>query len=151
MSLGVVLVHKFSQNSYPPPLPEFCIDFSTLESLPMLSLCLGKAVGAEVKAILSPLPSALRPPVMIPRRVKGKGKSRLAGEKYGTPKGRKPASKFQRKLVVLDYMGPKPPKSFGMKESYVLMRGILPEVDVEAGGHQYKVGDDQKDLNEADF
>ena len=74
----------------------------------MLSLCLGRAVGAEVKAILSPLPSALRPPVMIPRRVKGKGKSRLAGEKYGTPKGRKPASKFQRKLVVLDYMGPKP-------------------------------------------
>ena len=54
VSLGVVLVHKFSQNSYPPPLSEFCIDFSTLESLPMLSLCLGKAVGAEVKAILSP-------------------------------------------------------------------------------------------------
>ena len=102
-----------------------------------LLLGLGKAVGEEVRAILSPLPHS---PAMLPRRTKGKGKYKLAVEKYSTPKGRKPATKFQRKLVVLEYMGSKGPKSFGLKESYVLMRGILPEMSVDASEGEIRHG-----------
>lgn len=107
----------------------------------------GRAVSAEVRSILSPLPSSLRSgtspasTAMIQRRSKGKGKSKLAVEKYGgttSRKGRKPAVKFQKKLVVIDYMGPKAPRSFGLKESYVLMRGMLPEIEVCAGEEEVR-------------
>ena len=65
---------------------------------------------------------------MLERRPKRKGKGKLSA----TPKGRKPATTFQKKLVVVDYMGSKAPRSFGLKESYVLIRGMLPEISIEA-------------------
>ena len=72
---------------------------------------------------------------MIERRTR-KGKGKLSHAKYGTSsatkKGRKPATKFQKKLVVIDYMGPNPPSKFGLKESMVVLRGLLPEISLDA-------------------
>ena len=62
-------------------------------------LCVGKAVTQEVRSILSPLP----PRVRVERRSKGKGKSKSYS--IDTQKGRKPALKFQKKIVVIDYTG----------------------------------------------
>ena len=39
---------------------------------------------------------------------------------------------FQRKLIVIRYMGEKPPKHFTLKDSVVALRGVLPEIDIEA-------------------
>ena len=64
-----------------------------------------------------------------PKRGKGKGKAKIS---YDICRGRKPAPKYQKKLVVIDYMGSDAPRSFGLKESYVLMRGLLPEIAVSA-------------------
>lgn len=85
---------------------------------------------------MSPLPGPPRLS-MIERRPKRKGKSKLklASSRYGredVTKGRKPALTFQKKLVVIDYMGPDALRSFGLKETYILMRGLLPEVAVSA-------------------
>lgn len=94
----------------------------------------GKAVTQEVKSILSPLPMQSHfGSSMIERRPHRKGKAKLAQEKYsGTPRGRKPAAHFQKKLVVIDYMGPKAPRKFGIKEMYVFMRGLLPQISLGA-------------------
>lgn len=93
----------------------------------------------EVRSILSPLPfTASVGPSMLERRPKRKGKEKLAAEKYrgfSTPissKGRKPALMFQKKLVVIDYMGPDAPRSFALKEVHVLLRGMLPEIEMTA-------------------
>lgn len=116
---------------------------------------IGKAVSQEVRSILSPLPleSPFGTSSALERRPKHKGKSKLA--KYGgTPKGRKPAVTFQKKLVVVDYMGPKAPRSFGLKETYVLMRGMLPELSIEADEKELRqviantMCDSEKALNE---
>ena len=95
----------------------------------------GKAVRDEVRGILSPLPFGSRPlasvvtgPAMIERRPKRKGKLKLAQAKYGSSekkstKGRKAVTKFQKKLVVIDYMGSdsEAPRNFTVKESLVLL------------------------------
>lgn len=113
----------------------------------------GKAVCDEVRGILSPLPLGSRSitpmstpsPItsvsgtataMIDRRPKRKPKVKLAHAKYSSlqrnpPKGRK-AGKFQKKLVVIEYMGPDAPRSFTLKEQIVSMRGILPEIPMDA-------------------
>ena len=106
-----------------------------------------------MRGILSPLPLSSRSktpmstpsPVtsvsgtataMIDRRPKRKPKVKLAHAKYSSsqknpPKGRKPG-KFQKKLVVINYMGPDALRSFTMKEHIVSMRGILPEIPMDA-------------------
>lgn len=110
----------------------------------------GKAVCQEVRSILSPLPFTARlgsssstSSSMLERRPKRKGKAKLAVEKYGskgdTPKGRRPAQTFQKKLVVIDYMGPGAPRSFALKEAYVLIRGMLPEIPVAASEQEVRV------------
>ena len=73
--------------------------------VPLLHSALGKAVCEEVRSILSPLPHT--PRLAVDRRPKRKGKAKLAEAAYGfpeNPKGRKPAVKFQKKVVVIDYM-----------------------------------------------
>lgn len=92
-----------------------------------------------MRSILSPLPPTSR----IERRPKSKGKAKLAHAKYGfsdkaSSKGRKPAMKFQKKLVVIDYMGLSAPRSFGLKESYILLRGMLPEISVSASEREVR-------------
>ncbi len=47
-------------------------------------------------------------------------------------RGRKPLPTFQKKVVVLMYMGPSASRNFALKDSYVIMRGLLPEVPIEA-------------------
>ncbi len=37
-----------------------------------------------------------------------------------------------KKFVFLDHMGPDSPRNFTLKESYILMRGMLPELDLDA-------------------
>lgn len=76
---------------------------------------------------------------MLERRPKRKCKSRIAMDKYGSteisnvPLGRKPAPTFQKKLVVIDYMGGlTAPRSFAVKEIHVWVRGILPEIELTA-------------------
>lgn len=69
-------------------------------------------------------------------RPKRKSKLKVVESKYGTPKpakgGKKPAPTFQKKIVVIEYMGENSPKSFGLKESYVIMRGMLPDITLTA-------------------
>ena len=107
----------------------------------------GKTVCQEVRSILSPLPFSARPgssssgSLMLERRPKRKGKAKLAAEKYrfaDTPKGRKPARTFQKKLVVIDYMGRNAPRSFALKEVYVWMRGMLPEIEMTASEQEVR-------------
>ena len=89
----------------------------------------------EVQQILKPLPVSKKP-TLIDRRPKRKSKLKVAESKYGSPKstkgGKKPAPTFQKKLVVVEYMGEDSPKSFGLKESYVIMRGMLSEISLTA-------------------
>lgn len=61
---------------------------------------------------------------------KGKGKSKFSPEAW-TPKS-KGTHTFQKKFVLVDYMGLDVPRRFALKESFVLMRGILPEIEVSA-------------------
>lgn len=63
----------------------------------------------------------------------------MAESKYSAPKspksakaGKKPAPTFQKKIVIIEFMGDNPPKNFGLKESYVLMRGMLPDISLTA-------------------
>jgi hypothetical protein len=78
---------------------------------------------------------------MIERRPqkKGKGKLSQAQAKYAT--------KFQKKLVAIDYMGSDAPQSFGLKESIVLLRGMLPEIGIDASEHEVRnfIRDTMKD------
>lgn len=64
---------------------------------------------------------------MLERRTKGKGKMALV-DKMPTSKGRKLAPKFQKKLVVMKYMGSNAPQNFTLKGDHVLLRGMLPEI-----------------------
>ena len=66
------------------------------------------------------------------RRPKRKRKSRLAAEKYCEESALQKGRRFQKKLIVLDFMGPNAPRSFAMKELYVWIRGILPEIELSA-------------------
>lgn len=77
---------------------------------------------------------ATSPPLAIPRHDKQKSKS--AHVKYGsqTPcKGkRQRQATFQRKITVFNYMGSEAPSHFTRKDSYILMRGLLPDMSLEA-------------------
>lgn len=66
------------------------------------------------------------------RRPKRKGKSKLVAEKYALSPASRSRGKptFRKKFVLVDYMGPKAPRKFALKESYVVMRGILSELEV---------------------
>ena len=56
------------------------------------------------------------------------------GSKYPKGKFRALPRKvmFQKKLIVICYMGEKAPKQFTLKDSVIALRGVLPEIDVEA-------------------
>ena len=135
---------------YSPVTTHYCI-----LRTPSVALFADKTVCEEVRSILSPLPfSAARPgcssgassgglSAMLDRRPKRKGKSKLAAEKYScsaeTPsRGRKPAQTFQKKVVIVDYMGPRAPRNFALKEAHVWMRGILPEIAITATEEQVR-------------
>ena len=104
----------------------------------MLSLIVGHTVATEVKRILQPYPSTSYSTNQsrIDRRPKRLSKVRLAESKFGTPgskrPGKKPAVSFQKKLVVIEYMGTDAPRQFGLKETYVVMRGMLADISVES-------------------
>ena len=91
----------------------------------------------EVQQILRPLLVGGKTDFIDRRRPKRKSKLKVAESKYGTPNktpkgGKKPAPTFQKKIVVVGYMGENPPKSFGLKESYITMRGMLPDISLTA-------------------
>ncbi len=75
---------------------------------------------------------------MIERRPKRKGKVKLLQTKYVSSsdkklaKGRRPTAKYQKKLVVIVYMGPDAPQTSTLKENHVLLRGMLPEIAIDA-------------------
>ncbi len=97
----------------------------------------------EVQQILRLLPVASKSSQdFIDRRPKRKSKLKIAESKYGTPKsakgGKKPAPTFLKKIVVVQFMGENPPKSFGLKESCVIMRGMLPEISLTATGKEVR-------------
>ena len=72
----------------------------------------------------------------IDRRPKRLSKVQLVESKFGTPgskrPGKKPAVSFQNKLVVIEYMGTDAPRQIGLKETYVVMRGMLADMSVES-------------------
>ncbi len=69
----------------------------------------------------------------IPRRPKRLSKSSIAGLKYQKKEKQKCETElFQRKLVVFCYMGPNAPSKFTRKEHLILMRGMLPEIPLDA-------------------
>ena len=104
---------------------------------------LGDVVAKEVKRIMSPLPTVSYDPKSrdrsfasssaIPSKMKRKGKFSVANEKYGEcSKKFKPGSAFQKKLVVFGYMGSNAPTQFTRKDSAIVMRGLLPDISVNA-------------------
>ena len=69
---------------------------------------------------------------MLERRPKRKAKSKLVAERYTTNLTRPVPRVFQKKFVLIDFMGPNAPHKFAVKESYVVARGVLPEICVSA-------------------
>ena len=70
----------------------------------------------------------------IPRCPKRLSKSSIAGLKYQKPKEKQKyqTEMFQRKLVVFCVMGRSAPSKFTRKEHIILMRGMLPEIPLNA-------------------
>ena len=60
--------------------------------------------------------------------------TKCKGPKFKKGKLSTPSRKitFQRKLVVIKYMGENPPKHFTLKDSVIALRGVLPEIDIES-------------------
>ena len=89
----------------------------------------------EVQQILKPLPVGAKS-TYVDRRPKRKSKLKIVESTYGTPRsgkgGNKPPPTFQKKIVVVEYMGETPPKRFGLKESNVVVRGMLPNISLTA-------------------
>ena len=97
-----------------------------------------------MRGILSPLSSGATGSALIERRPKRTNKVKLSQAKYvssdsKSKKGRKPAAKFQKKLVVVDYMGPADaPRNFTVREPIILLRGMLPEIPVDASEREVR-------------
>lgn len=101
-------------------------------------------MAKEVKRIMSPLPTVSYNPKSrsfvsssiysaIPRKTKRKSKFAAANEKYGEcSKKAKIGSTFQKKLAVFGYMGSDAPTHFTRKDSNIVMRGLLPDISVDA-------------------
>ena len=69
----------------------------------------------------------------IPRKMKRKRKFSVASEKYGEYRKKfRPSSTFQKNLFVFGYMGSNAPTQFTRKNSAVVMRGLLPDITVDA-------------------
>ena len=112
----------------------------------------GESVSREVRSIMnSPLPTvsyntksrsfqSSQPfSTLLPRREKRRSKSSLALAKYGgSKKGKTQVSTFQRKLVVFNYMGGDSPTHFIRKDQYIIMRGLLPEISVDASEEEVR-------------
>lgn len=99
-----------------------------------------------MKRVLQPLPSLgsnnsllqLTYPSAVERRPylgKGKGKARYVHTKY-TQQKKKP--RFHKKIVVIRYMGPKAPSTFTIKERFVFLQGMLPEIGYEYSEKQIR-------------
>lgn len=63
----------------------------------------------------------------------------IANRKYGSAlkKGKHPEPSpnritFQKKLVIVNYMGPNAPTPFTLKKGLVAMRGLLPDIPLDA-------------------
>ena len=89
-------------------------------------------MASEVKRIMHPLPSSDEPcfsgstsSISIQRR-------NVKRRKKGLLKCIKQTPTFQKKLVVFKYMGEQPPQSFNRKENDILLRGLLPEIAIDA-------------------
>ena len=67
----------------------------------------------------------------ISRKSGRKGKGKLAEEKYGTKKKvRLSTASFQKKVIVFNYMGSKPPGTFTRSDNLIVARGLLPSLPV---------------------
>lgn len=88
----------------------------------------GQSVVKEVQQILRPFPMSKK----LERRPKRTSKLKLAESKYGSSKTNKQHPTFQKKLIVMDYMGEKAPTNFTVKDCYIIIRGMLPEISVAA-------------------
>ena len=92
---------------------------------------IGAKITSEVKRIMKPLPP------MNPSN------SRVHFEKPTRQrKGKKSYSnfsvaKFQKKPVVFKYMSDHP-SSFTIKDSYILLRGLLPEISINAKEYEIR-------------
>ncbi len=105
-------------------------------------------MSSQVRSIMgTPLPgssyspvdrSLPRPPITfnaIPCRPKRKSKGDLASSKYlgtSSKKGKTNVETFQRKLIVFKYMADPAPKHFTRRDEWILMRGMLPEIPIDA-------------------
>ena len=68
----------------------------------------------------------------IPKKPKRKAKIALAIEKYAGKKKGWVSATFQKKLVVLEYMGPDAPNVFTRTDKKICVRGLLPANPVDA-------------------
>ncbi len=105
-------------------------------------------MSSQVRSIMgTPLPGSSYSPVdrylpqppttfnAIPRRPKRKSKGDLASSKYlgtSSKKGKTKVETFQRKLIVFKYMSARAPMHFTRRDEWILMRGMLPEISVDA-------------------
>ena len=107
--------------------------------------CVAEQVAATARSIMAgTLPSTSYNKTSwnpVPRRPKRKTKSKIAGTKYKcvSMKGKQKMETFQRKLIVFRYMGPNSPSKFTRKEHRILMRGMLPEIPLDAPEYDVRV------------
>ena len=93
----------------------------------------GKTISEEVQKIMAPYG---QPALTNVRGTKRQAKkASFYGGAFKKGKHRQVSPKhvcFQKKLIVIRYMGKNAPKQFTLKESIVALRGLLPEIDVQA-------------------
>lgn len=108
-----------------------------ISTLLPLIVTAGKTIAEEVERIMGPYGGVPKPcgiELEKPRVTKRQVKT-LYGTKSKKGKHVQVSPKsitFKKKLVVINYMGEEAPKQFTLKDSYVVLRGLLPEIDVQA-------------------
>ena len=105
-------------------------------------MCIGKRIGNEVWRIIGPSTSrglgystsnsSLFGSGQINRKPKRKAKVKFVGAPSSAKKGRLSTAKFQKKLVVFNYMGPDATDSFTRADRNIVVRGLLPPILVDA-------------------
>ena len=98
----------------------------------------GKTISEEVGRIMAPYEQVPKPRSIELKNYKATKRQAKKGL-YGSQlkKGKHPQIfpkriTFQKKLVVIKYMGEAAPKQFTLKDSVVAMRGLLPEIELQA-------------------
>ena len=98
-----------------------------------------KKVTEEVKSITGPSKSSLYycAATNSMRKIHRKPK-RKESVTRAKKKGKMSSATFQKKLVVLKYMGRDPPSSFTKSDKRIIVRGLLPSISVEATEEQIR-------------